>query len=143
MKAALVATAVMTGLMYMARAMGMPMDMPRMLGLMFSGPENSGMVYGLGMVVHFMMGAIFAIIYALVFNLLGVDPSWLWGGVLGAVHGVVAGVSLGMMPLMHPRMGPGKELPSPGMFGKDLGTMVPMGVIMLHVVFGIVVGIIY
>lgn len=141
--AGLVATAIMTATMYMGRAMGMPMDMPRMLGLMFTGPGNTGMVYTLGLIVHFMMGAIFGIIYALVFNIVGVDASWLWGAILGALHGVVAGVAFGMMPMMHPRMGDGQVLDPPGMFGKDYGPMVPVGVIILHVIFGLVVGLLY
>lgn len=57
--AGLVATLVMTLLMYTAKAMGMPMDMPRMLGLMFTGPENTGAVYTLGLIVHFMIGAVY------------------------------------------------------------------------------------
>jgi hypothetical protein len=141
--AGLVATAVMTGLMYVGRSMGMPMDMPRMLGLMFTGPENSGKVYGTGMVVHFMMGVIFAIIYILVLEVLGVSATWLWGAVLGAVHGVVAGGALGMMPAMHPRMGEGQALAAPGMFGTNYGTMVPAGVLMLHIVFGATIGLLY
>ncbi len=42
--AGLVAAAVMTVLMYLRKTMGMPMDMPRMLGLMFVGPGSSGAV---------------------------------------------------------------------------------------------------
>jgi hypothetical protein len=32
----------------MAKAMGMPMDMPRMLGLMFTRPENKAGTYIVG-----------------------------------------------------------------------------------------------
>lgn len=141
--AGIIATAVMTVLMYMGKAMGMPMDMPRMLGLMFTEPGNGGMVYTLGMVAHFMMGIIFAIIYALLFEVFGISANWLWGALFGAVHGTVAGMAFGMMPAMHPRMGEGQELAAPGYFGTNYGSMVPMGVIILHIVFGILVGIIY
>jgi hypothetical protein len=141
--AGIVATVVMTALMYMAKAVGMPMDMPRMLGLMFSGPENSSVVYALGAVMHLMMGIVFAVIYALVFEITGADATWLWGAVLGAIHGGVAGLAFGMMPMMHPRMGNGQVLAAPGMFGKNYAPMMPAGVIMLHMVFGLVVGILY
>ncbi len=141
--AGLVATAVMTVLMYLGKTMGMPMDMPRMLGLMFTGPDSTGLVYALGLMAHLMMGVIFAIVYAALFDLLGVDANWLWGAVFGAVHGVIAGMAFGMMPAMHPRMGPGEVLAAPGPFGVRYGSMVPIGVLLLHVVFGAVVGGVY
>jgi hypothetical protein len=40
-------------------------------------------------------------------------------------------------------MGTGQALPEPGMFGKNLGGMVPVAVILLHIVFGAVVGDVY
>ncbi len=141
--AGLVATAVMTALMYMGKAMGMRMDMPRMLGLMFTGPDSTGVVYALGLIAHFMMGVLFAIIYAALFSLLGIEASWLWGAVFGAVHGVMAGMAFRMMPAMHPRMGPGEVLAAPGPFGANYGSMIPVGVMMLHIIFGAVVGWLY
>jgi Family of unknown function (DUF6789) len=140
--AGLAGTAAMTILMYMAKAMGMPMDMPRMLGLMFTRPENKAGTYMVGLVAHFMNGVIFAIIYAFLFTVLG-HAGWIWGLVFGAVHSVFAGIVLGMMPLVHPRVGPGKELPSPGIFAKNISSMAPMGLIMLHLVYGAIVGAIY
>jgi uncharacterized membrane protein YeaQ/YmgE (transglycosylase-associated protein family) len=77
------------------------------------------------------------------FSAFGLPGSWLWGLVFGAVHGVMAGLVMGMMPLVHPRVGPGKELPSPGLFAKNISPMAPMGLIMLHLVYGAVVGAIY
>jgi hypothetical protein len=141
--AGIVATAVMTVLMYMAKAMGMPMDMPRMLGLMFTRPENKAGTYIVGLMLHFMNGVIFAILYAVLFAVLGLSGGWFWGLIFGAVHGVMAGLVMGMMPAVHPRMGPGKELPSPGLFAKNISPLAPMGLIMLHLVFGVIVGALY
>lgn len=137
-----VATAVMTILMYVGKAMGMPMDLPRMLGLMFVGP-TSGVVDLIGLVAHVMMGIGFAVVYALLFAGLGIAPNWQSGAIFGAVHGVLAGLAFGMMPALHPRMGDGEELPAPGLFGHNLGAMVPIAIIVLHVVFGAVVGGVY
>lgn len=117
--------------------------MPRMLGLMFVGPDRGGTVYGLGLVAHFMMGVVFALVYALLFGAFGIDPTWLWGAVFGAAHGVIAGMVFGTMPAMHPRMGRGGVLEAPGPFGVNDGLMVPMGVLLLHVVFGAAVGWVY
>lgn len=138
--AGIAGTVVMTALMYLGKAMGMPMDMPRMLGLMFVGPDRGGAVYGLGAMAHGMMGAVFGIAFAVVFALTGVAPGWGSGALFGLAHGVVAGMAMGMMPLMHPRMGEGKPLAAPGLFGIRYGTMVPVGILMLHTVFGAVIG---
>jgi hypothetical protein len=86
---------------------------------------------------------IFAIIYAVLFTVLALAGGWLWGLIFGAVHGVFAGLVMGMMPMVHPRMGQGKELPSPGLFAKNISPLAPMGLIMLHLVYGAIVGAIY
>ncbi len=88
-------------------------------------------------------GVIFSIIYAVLFTALGLSGGWRWGLIFGAVHSVLAGVVLGMMPLVHPRVGPGKELPAPGLFAKNISPMAPVGLIMLHLVFGAIVGALY
>jgi len=135
-------TSVMTVLMYMAKAMGMPMDMPRILGLMFTRPENKTGTYIVGLMAHFMNGVIFAVIYALLFTVLGVG-GWTWGLIFGLVHGVMAGLVIGMMHLVHPNMGPGKELPALGLFARNISPMAPAGLVMLHLVYGAIVGAIY
>jgi len=130
----------MTALMYAGKAMGMPMDMPRLLGLMVVGPEYSVLVYALGLALHLTMGAVFGVLYALNLDMLGLAPTVGWGAFCGLVHGGIAGLMMGAMPNVHPRMGPGQPAPTPGLFGKDLGAMVPAGLVALHVVFGAAVG---
>jgi uncharacterized membrane protein YagU involved in acid resistance len=98
----LAGTLVMTALMYMAPAMGMPkMDIIGMLGTMFT--PNQGTARLMGIIAHFMMGAVFAIIYALLWGLGIGSPIWLWGVIFGAGHGVVAMLTMPMMVKMHPR----------------------------------------
>ena len=140
--AGIVATAVMTVLMTLGKNMGIQMDMPKMLGAMVVD-SGSPIASRLGLVIHFMMGVVFAIVYAGLFDVLDVDASLIWGAVFGAGHGILAGAALGMMPMMHPRMGAGKELPAPGPFGVELGKMVPIALIAMHVIFGAVVGVVY
>lgn len=110
---------------------------------MFTGPEHTGTVYTLGLMAHFTMGALFGIVYAWLFGLFGLPASWLWGAIFGLVHGLVAGVFMGMMPAMHPRMGPGKPLPKPGFFGKNMSKVIPIGIVVLHIIFGAVLGALY
>lgn len=129
--AGLLGTLVMTLLMYLAPRMGMPkMDIIGMLGTMFTAGEGSARI--LGTFAHFMMGVIFAIIYALLWSLGIGSPTWLWGLIFGAVHGVVAIVMMPVMTKMHPR--------PPEM---ESGPLMVVGLLMGHLVFGLVVALTY
>lgn len=146
--AGLAATAVMTILMYMGPLMGIRMDMPLMLGTMVMAPGP--MARAAGMVMHFMSGALFFVVYAALFNAFGLESSIVgWAALFGAMHGVMAGIMMTMMGAMHPRMaastagGSTDTLTAPGFFGVNYGTMAPMAIIMLHIVFGAVAGAIY
>lgn len=50
-----------------------------------------------------------------------------------------AGKAMGM-PMDMLRMGAGKVMQDPGLFGKNYGAMVPIGLLVLHIVYGITVG---
>ena len=129
--AGLAGTAAMTVLMYLAPMMGLPkMDIIGMLGSMFT--SNKGTATILGLVAHFLMGGIFAIIYALLWSLGIGSPTWLWGLIFGAVHGVVAIVTMPLMARMHPR--------PPEMDG---GMLTMLGQLMGHMVYGLVVALVY
>mgnify|MGYP000377392365 CR=1 FL=1 len=145
--AGLVATLVMTVLMYAANITGMvKMDMPLMLGAMVAEPGSTARLLGLG--IHFMMGVIFALIYAAIWSGTGIAPSAATGLLFGLVHGLAAGVAMGAMPVMHPRMSAsaspdGRTLPSPGVFALNYGMMGAAGVLVLHLAYGLVLGLIY
>ncbi len=145
----LVATLAMTVLMYAANITGMvKMDIPLMLGTMVAEPGNTARLIGLG--VHFMMGVNFALIYAALWSGTGIAPSAATGllFVFGLVHGLAAGVAMGAMPVMHPRMSAtsspeGKTLPNPGIFALNYGVRAAVGVLMLHLVYGLGIGLLY
>jgi len=129
--AGLVGTVFMTLLMMMAPMMGMPkMDIISMLGGMFS--PNPGAAKGIGLILHFMMGVIFAIIYALVWSFGLGASTWLWGLIFGLIHGLIVSMSMPMMMKMHPR--------PPAMQG---GAKTLMGQLMGHLLFGLVVALTY
>jgi hypothetical protein len=143
----LVGTIAMTMAMAMGSMMGMKMDMPMMLGTMLLPKGTAARVAGL--MLHLMMGIVFFIIYAAIFNGLNVESAIVgWSALSGAVHAIVAGAGMGMMPALHPRMatapGPGLDkLPAPGFFGIKMGKMAPMAIVGVHVAFGLVAGAIY
>jgi len=146
--AGLVGTAAMTAVMYMGYMMNMRMDMPMTLGTMFlpRGPA----AWVLGLMLHFMMGAVFFVIYAALFDALSIETGVVgWSALFGLAHGVAAGAAMGMMPAMHPRMvtagGPGEAegVVSPGFFATTYGIMGAMALIGVHVLYGLVGGLVY
>ena len=110
--AGLIGTVVMTVIMYGAAMMGMKMDMPMMLGTMFM-PRGTA-AWLVGVMIHLMMGAIFFVVYAALFDAFAIASGIVgWAALFGAVHGVIAGMALGMMPSMHPRMEPASAAAAP------------------------------
>jgi hypothetical protein len=135
--AGLAGTLVITVLMYAGPMMGMPkMDMAQMIGPMIL-PQGSA-AFALGMMMHFVNGIIFAIIYALVWDALNIAPNWWTGLIFGAVHFVVAAIEMGVMPMIHKEVKSGR-LPSP-MSGGVRGMV---GMLLGHLVFGLVVAVVY
>ena len=105
--AGLAATAVITMLMYAGPVMGMlRMDIAQLLGSMVL-PQGSA-AFAMGMMVHFVMGIIFAIIYALAWQGLGLAPNWWTGLIFGAVHAVVAAAGIAMMMPVHKEVRAGR-----------------------------------
>lgn len=156
--AGLIGAVAMTAMMQAAGAMGMT-RMPAMTliqGTMVTGDEKKAKRIGL-MTHVFMMGmAVFGLGYAALFDVFD-DASLATGALIGVGHGIVAGIVMAMMGAMHPRMvAPtdrdgdivtSKEgeirIIEPGLFAKNYGPMTPIGLIVGHVVYGLVVALIY
>lgn len=141
--------------MNMAKAAGMTeMDMALIQGSMVSGQRGTAKAIGLFTHLVVMSAVVFGIIYGLLFSALGIQENNAWwvGALFGAIHGMIAGMAFAMMPAMHPRMGKQPksgsrdgelQLAPPGLFGKNYGSMTPAGVLMAHIVFGLVLGFVY
>ena len=140
--AGIVATIVFSMILELGPKMGMPkMDIVGLLGSMFGAPGNRM----LGWVIHFMMGVIFAIIYALLWDSgIGGDGSIVVSGALfGAVHWLLVGLIMGMVPMMHAGIKSG-DVTAPGIYmTKNGGMMAFVGGLIGHVVFGLVVALVY
>ena len=65
-----------------------------------------------------------------------------WGVLFGFAHWIVVGIGLGMMRLMHPLIRSG-DMEAPGPFALSYPPMTAIGFLMLHVLFGVVVGALY
>jgi hypothetical protein len=124
------------------KAAGAPMDMNiiRMWGTMLK--LRGGAMQAAGWMMHLIASAVIALIYAWGFDVLGVEDNlWLWGLIGGVIHWFLGGLFLMMVPPMHPEIP--EQRPAPGAFAKNFGMVDVMGFLMGHLVYGLLVGILY
>lgn len=119
-------TLVMTLFMMMGPSMGLPrMDPPQLLADML------GTSIQVGWVMHFMIGIIFALLYAYIFldMLKGIANNMLKGVVFGIITFLIAQITMVLMAQLM------EGMPAPG------ADMVPMMIVSLvtHIIFGTIV----
>ena len=140
------ATIALTGIMTFSQLAGYSrMDIPMLLGTMFvDDPDRARVV---GFLIHIINGQLFALIYFLAFDALGIARWWI-GGLFGLAHGMAALIlRLPILPGIHPRMATLREGPSltsvlepPGMMGLNYGRRTPAVILLAHIVFGVILG---
>jgi hypothetical protein len=153
--------AVMTVVMTMMRTSGKTeMDMALIEGTMLTGDRDKAKALGTMMHLVVMSALVIGSVYAALFALFEVSSSNAWwiGALFGVAHGLLAGVMMGMMPKMHPRMAESADavdrgrheasegsllLKPPGVFAKNYGKATPVGVVMVHAIYGLVTGLVY
>ncbi len=133
---------VMGVIMMIAHSTGMtPLDMPMYQGSMMMGEVNPAS-WWLGMFSHLVISGLIAIVYAAGFVYLAKRADWIAGAAFGVIHWLVAGVFLAMMGGIHPLMQSG-ALEKPGIFAVNFGFVSIAAVLILHVIYGAIVGAIY
>ena len=145
--AGLVGAVAMLVVMYAGKAIGMTrMDLLETLGTMAVPKGAMNVVYVVGAMMHLMMGAVFGLVYAGLIHAVGPTSDGAaagFGALFGGVHGVIMAFVLPvMLTMMHP-LGRSGAMNGPGVAMTKLGKMTPMGIVMAHVVFGLVTGGIY
>ena len=142
--AGLAATAVMTVVMYMGRGMlpqQMPMNILYLLGTMVT--TNTGAAYIIGTMMHVANGTVFAIIHTALYQAFGLETGLvLWGLLFGAVHWLISGMAMGMVGGLHQLIRSG-QMQAPGVLVMNLPMMNVTGFLMVHLIFGLVVGAVY
>jgi hypothetical protein len=142
--AGLIAGAAMLIPIYMGRKMmpeQMKMDLLKMLGTMMM--PVSGMTYGVGLMIHAVMSIIFASVHVAVYLWLDIDSSYEIGLLFGLIHFIVTGMLFGMLsPSMHRGIRDG-SVAAPGFFALKLGGMTAMGALLVHLLYGLIVGGLY
>jgi hypothetical protein len=143
------ATLILTTIMAASKPLGITrMDLPFILGTLFTPNRNKAPVYGF--VTHLFIGWLFAFIYAFAFESAKIY-TWWFGIVIGFVHGAfVLSAGLQIISAFHPRMAqpyqgptPTKQLEPPGFFALNYGTGTPFVTMLAHLVYGGVLGIFY
>ena len=143
-EAGLVATSVMAAFLYMAFFMmprQMPMNLFYMLGTMMTTKKVPA--YVVGATTHAGLGIVYALIHTGVYRAFELESNLVvWGVLFGAVHWVVVAMGFGILGMMHPltRSG-GMEVT--GLFVMRLPMITLVGFLMLHLVYGMVLGALY
>ena len=146
---------VMILLIYGGPFIGLPnIDIISILGSVATANKQAAVT--LGGAIHFTMGIIFALFYALLWSLGIGSATWWWGLIFGAVHGMLILLLLALIILFYPRLsrmisrqlvidsgattgGPTQPL-LPLMVSKPL---IMATVLINHMIFGLVVALVY
>ena len=142
--AGLVSGAVTAAMLYIGIAM-MPAQMKinlfYLLGSMML--RNRGLIYMAGAMTHGVMSIEFALIDVGIYEAVDLESNLAaWGLLFGFVNLIVSGMAVGMMSMIHPRIRSG-ELQAPGAYALSYPKATAAGFLMLHLVFGVLVGALY
>jgi uncharacterized membrane protein YagU involved in acid resistance len=144
-----VSTIVLTTIIAGSQGLGMTrMNLAYLLGTMFTANRDRAKLVGI--LVHFVNGWIFSLIYIAAFHAWGIAAWWL-GALIGFVHAsFVLTVGMPALPGLHPRManeqyGPTvvRQLEPPGFLALHYGIQTPISVLIAHLVFGAILGAFY
>jgi uncharacterized membrane protein YagU involved in acid resistance len=144
-----VSTVVLTLIIAGSQGLGMTrMSMSYLLGTIFTPNRDRAKL--IGILVHFVNGWLFSLIYVAAFHVWEMATWWL-GALTGLVHALfVLTVAMPALPSMHPRManeqyGPTvvRQLEPPGFMALHYGIQTPVSVVIAHLVFGAILGAFY
>lgn len=145
MKAARAVLAGITGAISMsasfalAGAAGVRIELESLLGSAITAQVTAA-TWILGIFLHLAFGAAFGLIYASIFERLGV-ATWGRGAALGIIHALITGILLGAVPDVHPLVP--QRLGAPGMFMAARGRWAVAVFFAAHALYGAVVGGLY
>jgi hypothetical protein len=123
-------------------------NIPFMLGTMVTADRDRAPLIGFAM--HLVNGWLFAAVYAAAFERWRLATWWL-GAAIGFVHaGFVLLAGMPALPALHPRMAseqhgptPTRQLQPPGFLATNYGRRTPVSVVIAHLAYGAVLGMLY
>lgn len=119
------------------RAAGCPIDFELTLGSIFTRAIGFS-TWLLGLALHLGLGALFALLYAAVFEYVLLRASWALGVLVSVAHVALAGVVLAASSSVHPLMP--HVLPAPGPLMLSFGWFGVLSFLALHLMYGAIVG---
>lgn len=143
------ATIVLTTISAGTQGLGLTrMNIPYMLGTIFTPHRERAKLYGFGL--HVGVGWLFSLVYVLIFQSLGA-AGWWRGALIGVLHALfVLVVVVALLPGLHPRMASEQHGPTarnmlepPGFLALHYGFRTPLAVLLSHTVFGAILGAFY
>jgi hypothetical protein len=119
-----------------ATGSGVIAELTRLAGTVTSTP-GSRASYPVGLGTQLLNGGLFGVFYHTAFARLDRDVDWRTGAVVGVAHGLAAGLFLALVPALHPRVP--ENLPPPGAFMLNHGSVQAITFLALHGLFSIIV----
>lgn len=132
--------AVMIILTTLARISGMPVNLSMMLGTMFGLSPDLG-TWFLGFLVHLFISGLIALLYGLGFEYVTHRASIGAGALFSVAHIIIAGLVFGLIPYIHPAVP--EVISPPGIFMSNLGAAGVTSFIIIHALYGMIVGALY
>lgn len=119
----------------------MKMDLLKLMGTMMT--PLSGITYPIGLMLHLGMSIVFALIHVVLYDVFDITSAFAaWGILFGLGHALIAGMGFGMMPVMHRGIKDG-IVEAPGLMTLSYPPATTLGFVMVHVLFGVLVGAFY
>lgn len=138
----IVATIFFTLFSIVGKAMGMTrMDLLDLLGSMVASPRSTPSRV-IGAMIHHVNGALLAIAWAYGVALVGLPANWLTAMGWGVILWALALLMMSTMGALHPAIRRGEQ-EDPGTAATNFGAMTPVGSLMGHLVYGLVLGLAY
>ena len=132
MLSGIIAGLLMVVLMSLARSAGLvSIDIARGFGVLLLGSAGAAS-WIVGLAVHLALSAVFALFYAAGFRRIQ-NAGWSIGAAFGFAHWLIAGIFVGLMPAFRSGVVPGIFAINTGLFGFFF-------VLLLHLMYGAIVG---
>lgn len=119
------------------RAFGKPISIELLLGTL-TGLAPGGAAFGVGLVLHLLMGAAFGLFYALLFERVWSHGGAATGMLLAVIHSSLIGILIGLTPEFHPMVP--ERVSDPGPFFANLGVVGVVTFFVAHIAYGAIVG---
>jgi hypothetical protein len=135
--AGIVGALAVLALVYLADAAGiLDIDLLKIIGALFTAPGSNP--YYAGAVIALVGANVIAVVYAAIFMLGAIYPTWKTGLGFGFAHWIISGLVLDTVP-GNTAWG----IPAPGMFGYHYGVGAMVAYLILRLVYGAIVGALY